>query len=83
MGDKNRGLYEKFSVIRTDGQSAEGEKHEHCKYFIIDLDCDEFAADTIRKYADLCSAKYPALSQDLVDMSAQIRLSKLKSFLND
>ena len=40
MGDKNRGLYEKFTVHRNDGSDAIGGKHNGCEYFVLDLTQD-------------------------------------------
>jgi hypothetical protein len=64
--DAARGLYEKFTVTRTDGRSAPGEKHEGCEYFVLDMDHDPFAAPALRAYAMACRTQYPALSRDLV-----------------
>ncbi len=63
--DTGRGLYRKFIVERTDGSSASGGKHEHCRYFVLDLDHDRHAPATIRAYADSCRSEYPALAADL------------------
>jgi hypothetical protein len=63
--DKERGLYEKFRVERTDGRSAPGEKHEGCDYFVLDLRHDPFAYTAAQAYADACSWEYPQLSLDL------------------
>lgn len=65
MGDRSRGLYNKFTVARTDGQSAPGEKHDECEYFVLDLTHDEFAAAALRAYADACEGQYPMLAADL------------------
>ena len=62
---KTRGLYEKFRVIRTDGKSAIGQKHDGCEYFVLDLDHDEFAWIAIDAYARACADKYPKLAADL------------------
>ena len=50
----NRGIYRKFNVTRTDGSSEPGGKHEHCKYFVLDLEHDPFAKPALRKYAEAC-----------------------------
>ena len=63
--DKDKGLYEKFSVHRVDGRSNRGQKHEGCKYFVLDLTHDKFALAAIRAYAEACKAEYAALSADL------------------
>lgn len=63
--DKGRGLYEKFLVSRTDGQSAVGGFHEACAYFVLDLTHDAHAIPAIRAYADSCERDHPALAADL------------------
>ena len=65
MSDKNKGLYQKFIVTRTDGKSAVGSKHFGCKYFVLDLSHDKHAPAAIRAYADSCRAEYPSLAYDL------------------
>ncbi len=65
MGDKNRGLYGKFHIERTDGKSAPGEKHHGCDYFVLDLTHDPHAIPALRAYADACEADYPLLARDL------------------
>ncbi len=63
--DKPQGLYRKFAVTRTDGSSGPGGKHEHCSYFVLDLDHDRHAPAAIRAYAESCRADYPVLARDL------------------
>lgn len=63
--DKELGLYNKFEVRRTDGGSEPGRKHEHCKYFVLDLTHDKHAPPAIRTYAQFCKSEYPALSDEL------------------
>ncbi len=66
MTDKyQRGLYRKFIVERTDGQSAPGEKHEHCSYFVLDWTHDKHAGPALAAYAASCRSDYPALSAQL------------------
>ena len=65
MGDKTRGLYDKFVVTRTDGSSAEGGKHHECQYFVLDLTHDKFAVEALHAYAMACAKEYPLLSSDL------------------
>ncbi len=65
MGDKTKGLYEKFTVTRTDGKSGPGAKHEGCKYFVLDLIHDKHAVAAIYAYAESCKNEYPLLSKDL------------------
>lgn len=63
--DPTRGLYGKFHVQRTDGQSAPGEKHDSCDYFVLDITHDPFALPALKAYADACRAEFPALATDL------------------
>ena len=65
------GLYDKFVVVRTDGSSEPGRKHEHCKYFVLDLNHDPFAKSAILAYADACESEYPELAKDLRDKANQ------------
>lgn len=65
MGDKNRGLYSKFVIQRTDGSSLPGGKHVDCDYFVLDLSHDPHAIAALRAYADSCAHDYPQLAADL------------------
>lgn len=65
MGKTDVGIYEKFIVNRTDGTDKPGEKHENCRYFVLDLDHDKFAIPAIKAYAEACSEEYPVLSKEL------------------
>lgn len=65
MGDKTRGLYNKFTVTRNDGSSEPGGKHHGCEYFVLDLTHDVHAAAALLAYADSCEADYPLLAADL------------------
>ncbi len=69
MDDKAKGIYQKFRVERTDGKSAAGEKHCDCRYFVIDIEHDEYADAALLAYADECEAEYPDLAEDLRNMS--------------
>lgn len=65
VGNRNRGLYEKFVVQRTDGSSAKGGKHDGCAYFVLDVSHDPHALAALRAYADSCEDDYPMLADDL------------------
>lgn len=65
MGQKDKGIYEKFEVVRTDGQSGEGGKHEDCTYFVLDLAHDTFAPPALKAYAAACEEEYPLLARDI------------------
>lgn len=68
MGDKRRGLYEKFTVTRTDGTSAPGGKHDGCRYFVLDVTHDPFADAALQAYATACRRDYPLLAEDITTM---------------
>ena len=63
--DTNPGLHAKYTVRRNDGRSGPGQKHEHCHYFVLDVDHDEFAFEAMRQYAGACFQKFPELSRDI------------------
>lgn len=67
MGDKTRGLYGKFTITRTDGQSEAGQKHDGCDYFVLDLTHDPFAFEALQRYAQACQFDYPLLAADIGD----------------
>jgi len=65
MADRNRGLYRKFEVRRTDGRDEPGEKYCGCRYFVIDLDHDPCAFAALMEYANQCAEDKPLLASDL------------------
>jgi len=62
MNDKDKGLYEKFTVIRNEDPLG---KHHECHYFVLDLDHDKFAKAALITYADLCRHDFPELAKDI------------------
>ena len=72
MGDRNRGLYGKFYIERTDGSSAPGGKHHDCEYFVLDLHHDKHAISALRAYLLSCRKEYPLLADDLGDKIAEM-----------
>lgn len=65
MGDKSKGLYNKFAVNRKDGKDAPGEKHDGCEYFVLDLTHDIHALPALQAYSESCEKEYPLLAADL------------------
>lgn len=65
MKDSNRGLYHKYNVTRTDGSSGPNGKHEHCRYFVLDMDHDPHALPALAAYEESCKKEYPNLAWDL------------------
>lgn len=63
--DETRGLYPKYNVTRTDGSSKEGGKHEHCMYYVLDLDHDPHALAALGTYILDCEKDFPLLARDL------------------
>jgi hypothetical protein len=70
-GDRERGLYGKYIIHRSDGSSGSGGKHEQCDHFVLDLTHDRHALAAISAYALSCEAEYPALYDDLIDKIAR------------
>jgi hypothetical protein len=64
--DAERGLYEKFRIERIDGRSGPGKKHEHCDYFVLDLNHDPHAFPALEAYASSCAGEFPVLARDLM-----------------
>jgi hypothetical protein len=64
-GEQNIGLYGKYTIHRNDGTDAPGQKHEHCRYFVLDLNHDPSAKPAILAYAKACEKTHPVLAQDL------------------
>lgn len=76
--DKTKvGIYEKFTVKRTDGKDQWGEKHEHCQYFVLDVSHDPFALPALETYASACKEQYPMLAQDILAMITAHKLIAL------
>lgn len=75
IGDAERGLYDKFEVRRTDGSSESGERHENCKYFVLDLDHDPHAIPALEAYIKSCRPHFPKLARDL---DIELRVMKLR-----
>lgn len=61
-------MFRKFEVTRTDGQSAPGQKHHNCKYFVLDLDHDPYAKAAMIAYATACMNTHPQLARDILAM---------------
>lgn len=67
MGDRSRGLYNKFIVKRADGSHRKGRKHEGCDYFVLDLTHDPHAIPALEAYAKAARADgYELLANDLM-----------------
>ena len=69
--DKERGVYKKFIVERTDGDPKD--KHIDCFYFVLDMDHDPFALPALDAYADACQSTHPGLAADVRKMVADKR----------
>jgi hypothetical protein len=55
----------KFYVLRNDGSSEPGQKHDGCDYFVLDLTHDPYARPAARAYADACEKTHPQLAADM------------------
>ena len=65
MDEKRTGIYKKYNVKRMDGGNEPGRKHEHCLYFVLDLDHDVHSTAAILAYANSCEEDFPLLAIDL------------------
>ena len=63
--DRDKGLYNKFTIIRNDGQSEPEMKHHNCDYFVLDITHDKFAKNALIAYALACEGEYPQLARDI------------------
>lgn len=62
--DKQRGLYRKFRVTRTDPDAQA--RHADCDYFVLDLQHDRLAIPALAAYeAAAMAAGYNDLAEDL------------------
>lgn len=76
MEDKEKGLYKKYRVTRTDGSSKKGGRHHNCIYFVIDTIHDKYAIPALSAYAKACSNEYPSLSADLKKLISIMEISE-------
>lgn len=63
--DARRGLYRKYEVMRTDGSTGRGGRHEHCRHFVLDLTHDPHARYAALMYAEAIVDTNPILAADL------------------
>ena len=71
MKDTIKGLYNKYTVDRVDGQSKKGCKHYGCNYFVLDMVHDPYARAAVSAYAEACAEEYPNLSKDLKELTKE------------
>lgn len=64
---KDGPVYGKFDVRRTDGTDAPGQKHDGCRYFVLDVVHDKFATAALLAYAEACKETYPMLAQSIIE----------------
>ncbi len=67
--DRDKGLYDKFKVTRSDGRSKKGQKHERCQYFVLDVNHDPHAYAALLAYAASCKDEYPQLAIDVQNLA--------------
>lgn len=76
---KDVGLYRKFNVSRTDPESQE--RHQNCRYFVLDIDHDEHAIPALLTYAESVKDTEPKLAEDLTYYA--IRAQTLRTMKKD
>lgn len=69
VNKKTTGLYRKYNVSRVDGTDCPGGKHENCRLFVLDADCDPHARVALRAYSESCRSEYPALAADVATLA--------------
>lgn len=74
MKNPNLGVYHKYTVTRTDGTSAPGEKHAECEHFVLDTTHDPYAKAALLAYAAACEADFPNLAADARRMATGERV---------
>lgn len=62
---QEQGMFRKFEVRRVDGSDLPGGKHHGCRYYVLDLTHDQYAAAAMRAYAAACRATHPDLAADI------------------
>lgn len=80
--DTDKGIYRKFRVTRTDGSSKKGKKHANCRYFVLDLSCDDDAAEALQAYAARIESRNPTLASDLMHTASDIKYRRGPHALN-
>lgn len=66
--DKERGLYSKFIVERTDGRDQPGGDRENARYFVLDYVNDPVAREAVRTYCSFALALgFEKLYDELMD----------------
>lgn len=78
MMDKERGLYGKFKVERTDGRDVGPHaKHDGCDYFVLDLTHDPIAREAAVAYSR--EARRAGFSQLADDLWLKVHMQRNKS----
>ena len=72
MDKRKVGVYNKFRVYRIDGTDRPGQKHDGCRYFVLDATHDPHAKAALLAYAKSCEADYPLLAEDVREMAEQM-----------
>lgn len=70
------------AVARSDGSTADGGKHDKCRFFVLDLHHDKFSTAALLGYAMACRAEFPQLAADLdklIDEARGVSASKESS----
>jgi len=68
MNAREKGIFNKFNVTRTDGRDTPGEKHEGDQYFVLNITTDPYAIPALAAYADACQSEYTVLATDIQRM---------------
>ena len=63
---ENRGLYQKFDIVRRDGKPAPA------AYFVLDVANDPHAQAALKCYRISCAGTLPDLAADLIELENEI-----------
>lgn len=62
----------KFTVKRLDGEDTPGGRHEHDRYFVLNLSSDRAARVAAAAYAAACEPRRPRLCRDLRNLLKEL-----------
>lgn len=65
--DTQRGLYNKYTVIKNSAPEADFEG------FVLNYDTDPYCVEALRAYAKACEDEYPLLAVDLRQQAAKLQ----------
>jgi hypothetical protein len=71
-GCETEGLYQKYRVERTDGTDGPGQRHDGCRYLVLDLTHDPEARHVAGLYASNVHHERPRFADDLLALLEEL-----------